>query len=130
MTVLADTSIWVDFFRGREPEASALDRLLAAEELIVCGPIVAELLAGTGEPQRGTLWLALVALPAVDLDLAAWREAGEITHDLREHGETTPLLDVLIAVAAVRAGAELWTRDDDFERVRRVLPALALYRAG
>lgn len=128
MTVLADTSIWVDFFRGREPEAGGLEALLGRDELVTCGPILAELLAGTDPAHRGTLWLALGALPAVELDIAAWREAGEVANDLRSLGETTPLLDVLIGVAAVRGGAALWTRDADFERVQAVLPGLALYR--
>ena len=39
-----------------------------------------------------------------------------------------PLIDLLIAVAAVRADASLWTRDTDFERVAGVLPDLKLYR--
>lgn len=129
MTVLADTSIWVDFFRGNEPEATGLERLLGDDELVVCGPILAELLAGTDRSRRDTLWLALGALPAIELDVAAWREAGELAHDLRGTGETTPILDVLIAIAAVRAGASLWTRDADFERVRTVLPGLNLYGA-
>jgi predicted nucleic acid-binding protein len=128
VTVLPDTSIWVDFFRGREPEAGGLEQLLGEDELVTCGPILAELLAGADRAQRATLWLALGALPAIELDVAAWREAGEVASDLRSLGETTPLLDILIGVAAVRAGAALWTRDADFERMRAVLPGLALYR--
>ncbi len=62
--------------------------------------------------------------------MAAWREAGEIASDLRSLGETTPILDVRIGVAAIRGGAALWTRDADVERVRTVLPGLALYRVG
>jgi predicted nucleic acid-binding protein len=128
VTVLADTSIWVDFFRGNEPEAAELEHLLGQDELVTCGPILAELLAGANHAQRATLWLALGALPAVELDVAAWREAGEIASDLRSLGETTPLLDVLIGIAAVRGGAALWTRDADFERLQKVIPGLALYR--
>jgi len=128
VTVLADTSVWIDFFRGREPEATGLEQLLDHDDLVVCGPILAELVAGTHRSQRGALWLALAALPLIELDGAAWREAGELAQDLRRIGETIPLLDVLIAVAAVRAGASLWTRDSDFERISQVLPGLALYR--
>ena len=128
MTVLADTSIWIDFFRDREPVASVLEHRLEDGQLVTCGPILAELLAGADGSQRGALWLALAALPVIDLDIPAWREAGELASDLRRRGETTPLVDVLIAVAANRAGAELWSHDQDFERVQRVLPGLTLYR--
>jgi predicted nucleic acid-binding protein len=126
----SDTSIWIDFFRGRDPAAATLERLLDAGALVVCGPILAELVAGTPPQQRGALWLALAALPVVELDSSAWRGAGEYTQALRARGETTPLLDVLIGVAAARVGAAVWTRDDDFARIREVLPELELYVAG
>jgi predicted nucleic acid-binding protein len=126
LTVLPDTSIWIDYFRGTEPTASAVATFLERDEVTLCGPVVAELLAGTASAHREALFLALAALPVVDLDLGAWRESGEYAHELRQRGDTVPILDVLIAVAAVRADAALWTRDGDFERVRRVLPELVL----
>jgi tRNA(fMet)-specific endonuclease VapC len=129
VTVLADTSIWVDFFRNREPVATAFDRLLGEGELVVCGPVIAELLAGVREADRSALWLALRSLSAVELDLQAWRRSGELAHALRGAGGSVPLLDVLVAVAAVQAEASLWTRDRDFERIRVFLPELQLYGA-
>ena len=126
MTVLPDTSIWIDYFRGTEPVASAFDRVLATEEPVICGPILAELLAGAPPPQREELWLALASLPFAELGRDAWAQAGELAHELRSRGEGLPLLDVLIAVAAVRAHAALWTRDRDFERVVDLLPELEL----
>jgi predicted nucleic acid-binding protein len=128
VTVLADTSIWVDYFRGSEPAATELDRLLAEEELVVCGPILAELVAGVAPAQREELWLALASLPFVELGRDAWARAGELANGLRSRGARVPLLDLLIAVAAVRAEAFLWTRDGDFERISEVLPDLRLRR--
>ncbi len=128
MTVLPDTSIWVDYFRGTEPVASALDRLLAAESPFICGPIVGELLAGVTPTQRDDVWLALASLPFVELGRDAWAQAGELAHDLRKRGDGVPLLDVVIAVAAVRADASLWTRDRALERIVGVLPDLRVHR--
>ena len=128
MKVLPDTSVWIDYFRGTEPEASALDRLLADETPVICGPVLAELLAGTPVQQRDEVWLALTSLPFVELGRDAWALAGELAHELRSRGEGLPLLDVLIAVASVRSAATLWTRDRDFERVAGVLPDLELRR--
>ena len=128
MSVLPDTSIWIEYFRGSEPTASQLAALLDADDVVVCGPIVAELLAGTSAQQQNTLWLALAALPNVELDLAAWKASGEYAQELRHRRDTVPLLDVLIAVAAINAGAALWTRDTDFERIAAFVPALVLHR--
>lgn len=129
MSVLLDTSIWIDYFRGAEPTATHVAALLESDEVALCGPILAELLAGTAADQRETLWLALVALPNVELDLAAWRASGEHADELRRRGEMVPLLDVLIAVAAIRSGATLWTRDADFDRIAGIVPELVLHRA-
>lgn len=128
MSVLPDTSIWIDYFRGTEPVAHDLGRLLAGEQPWICGPILAELVAGTPVERREDIWLALAGLPYVDLDRMAWTRAGELAHALRARGESVPLLDLLIAVAAVFGDAALWTRDRDFLRVQRVLPELRLHR--
>lgn len=126
MTVLVDTSIWVDYFRGR-PGARPLDTLLDRGEVAVCGPVVAELLAGTAAEQAEVLWLALGSLPSAPVDDAGWRAAGEAASELRRRGRSVPLLALAIAIAAVRFGAELWSRDSDFQRVREVVTALRLH---
>jgi len=124
--VLPDTSIWIDYFRGHAG-AAQMDGLLQQDTVISCGPVIAELLAGTAAAQRSALWLAIGSLELVELDVTAWREAGEHARALRDRGGVVPLLDLLIAVAAIRGGASLWTRDADFERVSELLPGLALY---
>ena len=127
MTVLVDTSVWIDYFRGTEPVAAELSRMLADEPPVICGPILAELVAGTPSAHREDVWLALAGLPFVELGRDDWTRAGEVAHALRTGGSGVPLLDILIAVAAVSAGAVLWTRDTDFERIREVLDGLRLY---
>jgi tRNA(fMet)-specific endonuclease VapC len=127
LTVLVDTSVWIDFYRGREPNAGELARLIAEGEVSVCGPIVAELIAGSPKDRRTDLETALAGLPSAELDFAAWRLAGEVAHELRRRGRVAPLLDIAIAVAAVRDRSPLWTLDQDFARIAEALPALRLH---
>lgn len=124
MTVLADTSIWVEYLRGDRAE---LDALLDDGSVVVCGPVLAELLKGTEPTERSELWGSIGTLPWADLDRLGWRIVGEAAGDLRRLGVSVPLTDVAIAAAAIRADAALWTRDLDFDRVRMVLPGLQLY---
>ena len=125
--LLPDTSVWVDYLRlGTSGPAAELDDHLQRESVLVCGPVLAGLLAGTNVEQREELWLALGSLPWAEIDHAGWREAGEAANDLRSSGASVPLTDVVIAISSVRSGATLWTRDRDFERIRAVLPALEL----
>lgn len=122
MNVLPDTSIWVEYLRaGTRGESRALDGLLERGEVLMCGPVLAEILAGADPGSRHDLWLALGALPWADLDREGWRQVGEVAGELRRRGEILPLTDVEIAVAAVRADAAVWTRDRDFDRLPPVL---------
>ncbi len=128
MNVLADTSVWVEYLRrGRGSGAARLDDLLVAGEVVLCGPVVAELLAGARSPDRARLWLLLTGLPWVDLGPVQWQRVGEAAARLREEGASVALTDIQIAVAAVDSYSRLWTRDSDFERVRAALPELQFF---
>jgi len=131
VNLLPDTSIWIDYLRGRdEATVAELDRYLERESVFTCGPVMAELLAGTAPDRRDDLWLAIGSLPWAEVDQPAWRSIGEIANELRRAGGSIPLTDVTIAVAAARAEAALWTTDRDFDRIQAVLPALELHRPG
>lgn len=128
MTVLPDTSVWVSYLRqGRRGQAADLDHLLDTGEVVVCGPVVAELLAGADEPTRGELWGLLVSLPWADLGPTEWRRVGETAAALRAAGLSLPLTDIEIAVAASAATAAVWSDDSDSDRIQTALPELLRY---
>ncbi|HEY7891190.1 MAG TPA: PIN domain-containing protein [Solirubrobacteraceae bacterium] len=133
--ILPDTSVWVHYLRTTPakptqsetlPPADELDRLIEQEQIVTCGPVVAELLAGARGAQRDELAEQLGAQVWVELKHADWLTIGHTAAKLSEQGQTTPLIDVEIAVCAVSANAELWTRDHDFERIANVLDKLRL----
>lgn len=129
MIVLPDTSIWVDYLRhGQTGTAWELDELLEGGEVVVCGPVVAELLAGAGAPQRAQLWHLLSALRWAEIARGQWRRVGEVAAALRAQGASVALTDVEIAVAAADVQAALWTTDSDFDRITGVVEELRLYR--
>ena len=126
--MLADTSVWVAFLRdGTRGSAAELDRLLEQREVLICGPVAAELVAGAGD-DGGRLWSLLAGLAWAELQREAWRQVGETAAALRRRGATVALTDVEIAVAAMRAGAAVWSQDSDFERIGTVLPELRRFR--
>lgn len=118
----------MDFLRSPEDETgNEFVRLLDHDVVLVCGPVAAELLAGTAQERREELWGVLARLRWADLDRTAWRRIGELATDLRAAGTSVPLTDVMIAVAAIDAKAELWTRDSDFRHIAEAVTSLALY---
>jgi len=128
VTVLADTSIWVDYLRdGVTGPGGGLDGLLASGEVVVCGPVVAELLAGVVGGRRHELWQLLGGLPWADLGRAEWRRVGDLASSLRSSGTSIALTDIEIAVAAATAGARLWSRDSDFDHIGAVLDELTRF---
>jgi predicted nucleic acid-binding protein len=125
--VLPDTSIWVAFLRAGSAELTTeLGRLLERDEIVVCGPVVAELIAGARPPDRTALVSTLGALPWADLGRREWQSVGLLAAELRASGQVLPLTDVEIAVAAQAASAVLWTADRDFDRMRELVDGLQL----
>jgi predicted nucleic acid-binding protein len=122
--ILADSSAWVEFLRATErPAHRTLRRLLATgAEIAVTEPVVMELLAGIGSPReedavRGQLTgFALLSVGGID----AYEHAAEIYRSCRRGGETVRrMLDCLIAVPAIRAGAAILHADRDFDVIAR-----------
>jgi predicted nucleic acid-binding protein len=127
--VLADTSVWIPYFRSRSgAEGDRLEALIEDGEVATCGPVFAELLGGADEAQRTAITGTVGGLPWADLDHASWYDVGMVARRLRQAGKTLPLTDLTIAVAAARAGYVLWSLDSDFERIAPELNGLELYR--
>jgi predicted nucleic acid-binding protein len=126
--VLPDTSVWIPYFRNSSgADGDRLEALIANGEVAVCGPVLAELLGGADDKQRGWIEDTAGRLPWAGLDHAAWQDVGAVARRLRQAGQTLPLTDLAIAVAAARAGYSLWSFDSDFERITPALDGLELY---
>ncbi len=117
--VLADTSVWIHYFRRRKPEVHrALNQLMDELRLSIAPSIVAELLAGArGKEEIAQAEELLGMLPCVDLEKGDWIEAGRFSRECRRAGRSVPLLDCLLAAAAVRSSHLLWSFDQDFDRL-------------
>lgn len=129
--VLPDTSVWIEYLRlGDRGRAGHLGDSLRERRVRICGPVVAELLAGSRPPDQALLGSLLGGLTWVDLDRSTWRQVGLAAGELRRIGQSVPLTDIEIAVAACRAGATLWTAATDFERLRLAVPELRVTLLG
>jgi predicted nucleic acid-binding protein len=127
--VLADTSVWVPYFRSASgADGDRLEELIEEGEAVICGPVLAELLGGADDVQRISIMETVGDLPWAHLDRASWQDVGAIARRLRETGQMLPLTDLAIAAAAARAGYVLWSLDSDFARIVPVLDGLELYR--
>ena len=121
--IVADTSAWIDFLRGIESRVSRqLEELIEAEEDLAVTEIVVMELLGGATTGRADLRTNLLAYPILPLQgLQDYEEAALIFHRCRRAGETLRrgYVDCLIAVPALRAGAEVLHNDADFEVIAR-----------
>jgi predicted nucleic acid-binding protein len=129
--VLPDTSIWIAYLRaGADDITRELGATLERREVLACGPVVAELVAGARPGDRAMLLESLAGLPWAEFDHHAWQSVGLLAAELRDYGQIVPLTDLEIAVAAHSSGATLWTADHDFERLAPLLDGLELRLIG
>jgi predicted nucleic acid-binding protein len=125
--ILADTSAWVEYLRATgSPVHLRLRELIADEgDLATTEVVVMELLAGAADAEgvmRLRRFLGRFELLPVE-GLADYEAAAELYRRCRTGGETVrKLTDCLVAAVALRHGAALLHRDQDFEVLARHTP--------
>ena len=117
--VLVDTSIWIDFFSGREtPEVTALVGLLENEETIAfTGAILQELLQGcSGDRDASTLERHFQPFIELFAQRSSYKLAAKIFRDCRRAGHTIrSSVDCLIAACALEQDCVVFHKDRDFD---------------
>lgn len=132
---LVDTSVWIDFLRGRDvAHVTALKALLAGDEVVGVAPaIVQEILQGAEPEERFEKWRRYFSdlfCYVVDDPEATHVAAARLYQQCRRKGKTPRSSnDCLIARIAVEHALVLLHNDRDFEVIAAVEPALQLYRA-
>jgi predicted nucleic acid-binding protein len=116
--VIVDSSVWIDYFNGRDiPEVAKLDRLLETELLGVGDLILAEVLQGfRQEKDYQTAKRLLTSLTVFEmLGAQMAMKSADNFRDLRKKGITVrKTIDVMIATFCIENGHKLLFSDKDF----------------
>lgn len=124
--ILIDTSVWIDFFAGRElSHVKKLEQLILEDEnLALCGIIVTEILQGI--PDDSTLRRVRRYLdPIIILPMpnAVFIRAADIYRKLRKAGITIRKSnDCIIAATALEHRCQLLHNDRDFLPIAQHFP--------
>jgi predicted nucleic acid-binding protein len=129
--VLVDSSVWMECARrdGRGDCKLGLEALVAADEAVICGPILMEVLGGARLEDRLSLAEGLALIPQREIDDGAWDFALHCAWRLRDHGHFLPWSDILIASLSLQWGCRVYAADRHFEVMREVIGA-RLYHPG
>ena len=118
MMVLVDTTVWIDFFAGRDlPHVTALERLIMQrEDICICGIIMTEVLQGIRFDREfektKELFEAMIFLPTTH---SVFLKAAKIYRSLRRKGITIRnTMDCMIAAVAMENDIMLLHNDRDF----------------
>ncbi|MDQ2917947.1 MAG: PIN domain-containing protein [Pseudomonadota bacterium] len=128
--ILVDTSVWIDFIRGRSTEVvdrlrNALDR---GVEVAVTSLIYQEILQGASDERMFRDYRSYFSgqrfLHPLE-PIATYERAARLYFECRRKGLTIRSSDdCLIAQIAVEQGVPLLHDDRDFERIAQVAPQL------
>ena len=121
--LLVDTTVWIDFFAGREVSHVVYleKQLLHGENICICGVILAEVLQGIRDDKSHSktrrYFGALAYLP---MDRHVYLRAADIYRGLRKKGITIRnSVDCMIAAVAIEHDVPLLHNDKDYSSIER-----------
>jgi predicted nucleic acid-binding protein len=118
--IAVDTSVWIDFFRGRQPVVDQAVAALDAGELALPVPARIEILSGARRAERPRLARLLSALPLLFPSDGTWRRIEGWVSTGAATGHRFGLADLLVAAIAVENDCVVWSLDADFGRMARL----------
>jgi hypothetical protein len=118
--IAVDTSVWIDFFRGRQPVADRVTEALDKDDLALPVPVRIEILSGARRAERPHLARLLSALPVLSPSDETWRRMEEWVSTGAAAGHRFGVADLLVAAIAAENDCEVWSLDADFGRLARL----------
>jgi predicted nucleic acid-binding protein len=118
-----DTSIWIDFFRGRKGAIkNRVQELLEQNRVVTNGIIIAELLVGAAG-KKETIFVKenLMRLDYLETNRNFYMYCGELGNQLRKAGIIAPFTDLVIAAHAKRHNLCIFSQDNHFESISLIL---------
>lgn len=112
--ICADTSIFVDFFRGAGGKSSdALQKALEDKQVVMNPFVLSELLSSPKLPKK--LEKYLLDLPRLEIESEFFERAGYLRRKVYEAGHGVSMADIFIAQCCIDAKIALLTADRDFQ---------------
>lgn len=124
--IFIDTSVWIDFFAGRDlPHVATLEQLILDEEdLALCGIVLTEILQGiVSDSTYHRVRQHLQPLIMLPMSKTVFIKAADIYRKLRKQGITIRKTnDCIIAATVLEHRCRLLHNDKDFDPIAKYFP--------
>ena len=122
--VIVDTTVWVDFFVGKNtPQVQTLEQfLIEGEDICICGVILTEVLQGIRDDSDYTKILSRFdSFLFLRMNRRTFVKAAELYRTLRRQGVTIRrAVDCMIASVAIEQNIALLHNDRDFDPIEKL----------
>ena len=126
MKVLVDSTVWIDFLRGRETSQSAIleQCLQNRDDLCCCGFVLAEVLQGVRtESEYADTKRQFETLVYLEDDRSTFELGATVYRELSRKGVTIRnSIDCLIAAVVIQHGVHLLENDRDYRFIDQHYP--------
>lgn len=113
--VLVDTSVFVNFFRGRE--VHAFKELLLNNQILLSHLVRLELLQGVRKNEIKHIEFVLEGLQLIPMQAALFEEAEKILLKVKNKGWQIGIVDLLLAAEANLMNASIYSEDNIFRKL-------------
>jgi len=111
MSIILDTSVWIEYFKGNEKYFNICQQYIEKGEIITIELIFAELLQGAHNKKDMEMLKAYYKLiPDINID-QLYIMAGEYSQKEKLISKGIGLIDACIIFATIVSGSKLWTLD-------------------
>jgi len=121
---LVDTSVWIEFFRGKESSISLrLKEYVKLNQVCYTGPIAVELYQGARTSKEVEVIDQLFqTIHYIELTRLHYHHAGQISHKAARSGKIFSAVDLILAVVAYDEQLKLFSLDTHFKEISQFCP--------
>jgi predicted nucleic acid-binding protein len=111
MEIIADTSIWFEYFKRTEPYFTELQKYLNTLSIRIIEPVIGEMLQGALSKREIEFIKAHIQyVPKIEIQ-SLFERAGEYSFENKLISKGIGLIDACLIVAAIETESRLWTLD-------------------
>ena len=110
--ILADTSIWIEFFKSNPVFVNTMESLLENKNVITIEPVFAELLYGSrSDNERNIILSYWKVLPKIKFTEGSFIESADFANKKNYHNAGIGLIDSILTKAVTANKCLIWTLD-------------------